>query len=183
MNSVLAQFEAGHIHGFSRMPQGTAIRAVAEIGRGLEGDFEFNRYTVDGRVFTPLNGVMSLGLRGRAGYATTGAPIQKQFTIGGAGSVRAYPQNVFFGSKMVVGNAELTFDAVDFLWSDLTVFGFADFGWTGADFDAFDVDDGIGAGGFGLALDERRIRFEIAWPIDDPLVDAPTFWFRLNPTF
>jgi hypothetical protein len=183
MNELVVEIEAGDFYQFARHPKGGAFRATAELGADFGGDFSFNRYIADGRFFTPLGRATGLSVRGRGGYGTASTPLQRVFTIGGAGTVRAYPQNEYYGRRMLLGNAELAFSQVDLLLTDAQLFGFVDAGWVGDDFDQFDFDDAFYAAGAGIALDDRHIRFEIAWPVNDSIRSEPTIWFRLNPTF
>jgi hemolysin activation/secretion protein len=188
MNSVVAHLQAGYVRGFYSVPRGTALQAEVEFGEDFGGDFAFTRYEVDGRAYLPITYYGSLSLRSRVGYATGEVPFQKTFSVGGIGSVRAYPQNYFRGTQMFLGNAELAFDDVDLLFGDLQPFGFVDLGWVGTsddDFLAFNQKELFAAAGFGVGLDQRRLRIEVAWPIDNNGFDVngPTVWFRLNPSF
>ena len=125
----------------------------------------------------------------RGGTAFGGdVPFQKGFTLGGVGSVRAYPQNAFAGTRVLLGNVEYAFEDVslfDDVVDDLQLFGFADAGWVNdAGTDIFRTDDALAAAGFGVGLDERRVRLELAWPLRDVGQGlGPSLWLRLNPTF
>ncbi len=183
MNELVVAVEAGEFYRFYRHPKGAAIRVTAELGQDFGGDFSFNRYVADGRAFFRVARDVGISIRGRGGYATAFAPPQRRFTIGGIGTVRAYPQNLYAGTRMLLSNAEVAFSQVDMLITDAQLFGFADAGWVGDDFDTFDFDEAFYAAGAGIALDDRHVRFEIAWPINDSFRKEPTLWFRLNPTF
>ncbi len=188
MNSFVLAFEGGRVHDFDERPRGAAFRLEAELGEGLGGDFSFNRYTADVRAYAPFGGA-GLNVRLRGGLTTGDAPIQKTFTLGGVGSVRAYPQNVFPGTRMLLANVELAFyegtPLNEILWDDLQLFGLFDAGWVndrGAD--AFALDDVVPSAGFGVGLDDRHLRLELAWPLRDlGFGTEPTFRLRLNPTF
>lgn len=183
LSALVVQLEAGDFTEFGSHPSGGALRAVAELGDGFGGDFAFNRYILDGRIYQPMTPYMGFAVRGRAGYATDGVPAQRLFTAGGIGTVRAYPQNVYAGRSLALGNAEISFSDVDMLIADAQLFAFADAAWVGADFVDFDRADVFSAAGIGVAFDERRLRLEIAWPLDDANQKKPTVWFRINPTF
>jgi len=130
-----------------------------------------------------------LNLRLRGGYIDGDViPVQKAFTMGGVGSVRAYPQNIFWGTRMLLANAEYTLYRQRFLddiLEDLAFFGLFDAGWTNAyGVNEFDTSDIFSAAGFGVSLDDRTVRLEIAWPLKDVGYGSdPSIWLRLNPTF
>jgi hypothetical protein len=188
MNSFVFAFEGGRIHDFDERPRGAAFRLEAEIGEGLGGDFSFNRYTGDVRAYLPMGGT-GLNVRLRGGLTTGDAPLQKTFTLGGVGSMRAYPQNVFPGTRMLLANVELAFyegtPLNEILWDDFQLFGLFDAGWVNdRGTDAFALDDVVPAAGFGIGLDGRRLRLELTWPLRDLGFGVePTLWLRLNPTF
>lgn len=188
MHSLVFAFEGGRVEGLEYLPSGAAFRAEVEIGDGLGGDFSFNRYVADGRAYLPVSRHSTLALRLRGGLATGTPPIQKLFDIGGVGTVRAYPQNAFYGSRMLLGNVEYAFEDVqlfDELVDDVQLFGFADAGWVNDQgTNRFDVDDLLAAAGFGLGLDDRTLRLELAWPLRDVGYGREaSLWLRLTPTF
>lgn len=189
MASAVFTLEGGRVRGLQSLPRGVAFRAEAELGQGLGGDFSFNRYTGDVRTYMPLNRFSSLSLRLRGGLATGDVPLQKQYTIGGQGSLRGYPQNALFGERLVLANAEYTVaevDLLDDLFDDLQIFGFGDAGWTNrfAGTNRFQLDDMLASAGFGVGLDERTVRLELAWPLNDAFGNtSPALWLRFSPTF
>ncbi len=115
-------------------------------------------------------------------------PLQKQFTLGGIGSVRAYDQNSFPGTRMLLGNVEYIVDDIDLFgdwFDDLQFIGFADFGWTNTfGTNDFDFDDVLPTAGFGIGLDDRDVRLELAFPLRDfgGGLD-PSLWLRITPSF
>ncbi len=186
--SLIGTLEVGRVRDLTGLPRGAALRADVEVGQGLGGDFDFTRVVADGRLYVPTSHQTSLSLRLRAGSAYgDDVPFQKGFTLGGVGSVRAYPQNVFYGTRMVAANAEVTVDQhglLDDLLDDLQLFGFADAGWVNRSRDAFNMDDAFGAAGFGIGLDDRQVRLEVAWPLrDEGFGLRPTLWLRIAPPF
>ena len=188
MNSVVFTLEGGQLAGLYSVPRGFAFRLEGEIGDGLGGDFTFNRYLGDVRFYSPFGYRSGFGLRLRAGYASDTAPIQKMFTLGGIGSVRAYPQNVFFGTRMILANAEYTIahiSPLDDVFEDVQVFGFGDAGWVNSfGSNQLDFDDIFPAAGVGVSFADRSVRLELAWPLKDFGGDRdPTLWLRLTPTF
>lgn len=188
MESVVVAVEGGRLHALKWRPRGLAFRAEAEFGEGLGGDFDFSRFVGDVRGYARLSDETGASIRLRGGTTSGTIPFQKAFSIGGNGSVRAYPQNAFVGDRMALLNAELEFyDASIGSWDldDTTLFGFFDAGWTNTfGTDELRMDDVLPAAGLGLALDNRKLRFELAWPLRDMGTGlSPTFLLRLNPTF
>jgi len=189
MHSLVFALEGGRVRSMRYRPIGAAFRLEAEVGQGLGGEFDFSRYSGDVRTYTRISRYSGLNLRFRGGFTEGDVPVQKAFTIGGIGSVRAYDQNIFIGTRMLLANAELELydpDIADWLFDDVTIFGLFDAGWTNtaAGRNDFRMDDVIPAAGFGIALDDRHIRFELAWPLRDLGTGRePTLWLRLNPTF
>jgi len=184
MNSVVVVAEGGTVADLDWLPRGAVFRLEAEFGRDFGGDFDFNRYLGDARVYIPFNRSSTLSLRVRGGTSTGELPFQKGYTLGGIGSVRSYPQNVLVGTRMLLGNAEYTFRQ-DWLWDDLMLSGFVDAGWVNkAESDNFDFDDIYPSAGIGVGLVDRTIRLEVAWPLRDFAGSRePSFWLRINPAF
>lgn len=191
MNSAVFALEGGQLSGLHSVPRGTAFRFEAEAGqfeavRG--GNLNFSRYLGDMRFYVPFGYSSSFGMRFRAGYASDDAPIQKLFTLGGIGSVRAYPQNAFYGTRMALANAEYTIaniSPLDDIFDDIQLFGFAEAGWVNAfGENTIEQDDIFPAAGFGLSFADRSIRLELAWPLKEYGGQKdPTLWLRLSPTF
>jgi len=190
MHSFVVTLEGGHVVGLHSLPRGAAFRFEAEVGDGLGGDFTFNRYIADVRGYVPLTSFSSFGLRLRGGL-TTGdvVPLQKQFTLGGIGTVRGYPQNLFPGTRMLLANAEYVFDDINLFFDDwlddFQLIGFVDLGWVNTlETNAFDFDDVIPSAGVGLGLDDRGVRLELAWPLRDlGTGQDPSLWLRITPSF
>ena len=188
LNSIVATLEGGQLSGMYSVPRGVAFRFDGEISDGLDNTFNFQRYLGDVRFYIPTGYKSSFGMRFRGGYATDNTPLQKLFTLGGIGSVRAYPQNIFVGTEMLLANVEYTIASVspfDDIFDDFQLFGFADAGWVNGFQDAsFDWDDVYPAAGVGTSFADRTIRLELAWPLKDFGGERdPTLWLRLTPTF
>ncbi|PEN14340.1 hypothetical protein CRI94_04710 [Longibacter salinarum] len=191
--------DAGHIRDFDGLPTGGALRVSAEIGHGLSGqddwldsspteDLQYNRYTADGRVYLPTSYDTRLALRLRGGYATSDAPAQKLFYLGGIGSMRGYGQNSVIGTKSLLANAEFIIDGatlVDDILDDLYVAIHGDAGWVGQPGEAFDMNDVLPSAGFGIGLGDRAVRLDVTWPLRDvPEANSgPSIWLRITPHF
>ncbi len=187
MHSFIGIAELGRVRGLTSLPRGAALRLEGEWGQGTGGDFDFTRLVADGRLYVPTSRQSSLSLRARAGTVVgDGIPFQKGFTLGGVGSVRAYPQNVFYGTQMVTATAEFALaqpGLLDDLLDDLQLFGFADYGWTGNS-STFALNNGVADVGIGIGLDDRRVRLELAFPLrDEGYGLSPTLWLRIAPPF
>ncbi len=187
---IVASATLGRVQGIETLPSGAAFQTEAEFGDGMGGDFAYTRLTADGRVYIRPDPGLALSLRLRATHASGDRiPVQALPSIGGLGSVRAYPQNAFAGRTAVVANAEIAiakFQLFDDVADDLFVIGFADAGRVDDAQAGFsqDTPDWIGAAGVALGLDDRAIRLELAWPLRDAgYGTSPTLWLRILPTF
>lgn len=184
LRSFSARLQTGRVASLYGLPHGWALQGEAEFGDGLGGDVDYQRYLGDARLYISPGHVYGLALRLRGAYATDDAPLQRQFTAGGLGTVRSYVQNGQIGTRLAVANAEFAVDDVDLILSDLQLFAFADMGWTGTAGSAFLDSRGLmSAAGFGVGFDQRRLRFEVAFPTRGEDRGQPWFIFRLNPTF
>lgn len=184
VQAVVVAVEGGEVKGLHHLPHGLAFRGEAELGKGFGGDFDYNRYTGDLRSYVRTSRRSSLGARLRAGY-TDGdvVPVQKGFTIGGIGSVRAHAQNAYYGTRVVIFNAEYAM-VQGWLWDELLLAGFFDAGWTNADSNEFAVDNMLKTVGIGFGLFDRTVRLDLAFPLDDFAGDKdPTLWLRIAPAF
>ncbi len=188
LRSVVAAFEGGRVEDFSYLPRGAALRAEVEAGEGLGGVGSFTRTEVDGRAYLPLSARSSFGLRLRGGAVSGDAPYQKGFTLGGVGSVRGLPQNAFYGTRMLLGNAEFSYSGITPFGhddDDLQLILFADAGWVNSRVsNRFDADHLLPSAGFGLGFDDRGSRLELAFPLKDVGAGyAPSLWLRIYPAF
>lgn len=188
LQAGFASLEGGRIRDHDDLPTGGAFRVTATLGSPFGGDLDGNRYEVDGRAFFPLTEDSRLGVRLRGGYATSTAPVQTQFTLGGIGSVRSYDQNARRGTRMLLSNVEYIMDGAtlddDFL-DDLFLVGLFDAGWVGQSDQQFRTDDVLPSAGFGIGLDDRDVRLDVTWPLRDvPATGSrPSIWLRITPNF
>jgi hypothetical protein len=184
MNSVVVAAEGGWVEDYDHLPKGAVFRIEAEFGRDFGGDFDFNRYMADGRWYIRFDRSSGLNLRVAGGTTSGVVHFQKAFTLGGLGSVRGYGQNVFVGTRMLLGNAEYSFTQ-DWLWDDLLVTGFVDAGWVNSpSTDKFDFDDVYPTAGVGVGVLDRTLRLELSFPLRDAGAGRdPSLWLRVNPSF
>ncbi len=119
---------------------------------GLRSDFDFRRHIVAGRASLPLSPHQAFAARGIAGWSGGVMPPQRQFAVGGLGSVHGYPFKEQVGDSMVLMNVEYLLG-----WrSGLHVIGFFDAGRvapSGADAPWL---KGVG---FGVGVDGLRLDF------------------------
>ena len=188
LEAVFASLTGGTIRDREDLPSGAAFRVSVERGSALGDASAYTRVEGDARGFLRLTTDTRLGLRVRGGSVTSNAPLQKQFTLGGIGSVRSFEQNAFRGANTLLANAEYIIDGAtvfDDVLDDLFVTAFADAGWVGAPGERFRTEDVLPSAGFGIGLDERSVRLDVSWPLRDvPGADSgPSLWLRFTPTF
>jgi hypothetical protein len=178
--------------------------AMAELANefDLNSDMPYNRYEAGWKFYFYLDKGTMLKWRLRAGAITGDGdiPLQKQFELGGIGTMRATPFKQLTGNAMVLSNIEMHFGSSDVVgdmeWldaEDLSLSFFLDSGWTTweskllsekdplAAFDTFDFDEMEHDVGVGLGT--NLFRAEVAWPINSIGDGLPALWFRFNPTF
>ncbi|MCA9791127.1 MAG: BamA/TamA family outer membrane protein, partial [Candidatus Eremiobacteraeota bacterium] len=113
---------------------------------GFGGDFNFTKYTIEGRHYVPLGDNHTIALRGWAGVLSGDAPISEFFFAGGPDTLRGYQQNQFFGTRFLVGNAEYRFPLGNIKFLRGAVFVDAGNAWTPGDYNdgKIYVDGGVG---------------------------------------
>ncbi len=189
MQSLVFALEGGRVSRFHTQPSGIVYRLEMEIGKGMGGEFAFNRFVADGRAYMRTTRRTTLSVRLRGGRATgESVPFQKTFSLGGIGSVRGYPQNIFRGERMLLGNAEYAisdFDVFGDWFGGLQLSGFFDAGWVSrVGKTSFEFDEMFTSAGVGLGFFERRVRLDLAFPLTDRGGSRdPSLWLRLLPAF
>ncbi len=96
------------LFGFGRRQQpGLRVEWTSEIaGHGLGGDQEFDRHVLNARGYVPLSPRQLLSGRGLFGFSHGTLPIERQFALGGIGSVRGYRFKEDAGTGMALMNVE-----------------------------------------------------------------------------
>lgn len=90
-----------------RQRPGLRLEWTSEIaGHGLAGDAEFDRHIVQARGYLPIGERTLLAMRGLFGFSNGVLPIERQFAIGGIGSVHGYRFKEASGTGMTLLNAE-----------------------------------------------------------------------------
>lgn len=94
-----------------RSSAGLRVDWSSEIaGRGLGGDYEFTRHILNARTVLPIGPHQSIAARGLFGWSDGDVPLERQFAVGGLGSVRGHPFKASAGSGMTLFNAEYALD-------------------------------------------------------------------------
>lgn len=177
----------------------------AELGSldFLDSDFDFNRYEAEIRTIYQIDPANMINWRLRGGTSTGVLPIQREFALGGIGTMRGRDFKSMTGSQMIVSNLELHLSSYRYSgdlsdrvnWSRYLVYIFLDSGWVNENpadpsdpfegFSQFSVSELKHDVGIGFSISESRasiLRFELAWPTED-LRRSPNFIVRFNPTF
>jgi hypothetical protein len=176
-------------------PEGWDISADYEI---TSGKYSYNRLSVDLRRYQPLDIYNRINFRIFAGTSEKYLPLQRNYEIGGLGTLPALPFKAFKGNRILLGNIEYLMGINDFftmLFDDDFHFGdrndvifFYDAGWVDqvsddfSLFKGFEIDDKIRQD-FGVALgfDRNSVRVGVACRLDKP--EPVTFFFRISRPF
>lgn len=75
-------------------------------GHGLGGDYDFYKFTTEGRFYKALGNGHVLALRLMAGYISGETSYNQLFTLGGSDSLRGYEDDQFKGEKMYAATLE-----------------------------------------------------------------------------
>lgn len=78
-------------------------------GKALGGEFNYNKYTAEGRQYLKVGKEQVVALRLTAGYADGHMPDSGRFAVGGADTLRGYEDDEFKGDKMLAATAEYRF--------------------------------------------------------------------------
>jgi outer membrane protein assembly factor BamA len=115
-----------------RQAPGFRLEWTSEIaGHGLEGDATFDRHIVNARGYLALSSRTLLSMRGLFGFSNGTLPIEREFALGGIGSVHGYRFKEATGTGMALLNAEYRVNLTPTLnraGDALNVFAFYDAG-------------------------------------------------------
>jgi hypothetical protein len=162
-----------------------SIGTVGFFGRGFVelggGDFDYARWTADGRAYLRLGRPAHLALRLRGGSRFDAAtmPSQKLFYVGGLGTVRGHAFRTQRGDRELLGNLEYTFlfDRLD--WGAMLFYD-AGTAWDSRTRDLADTTL-LQAIGFGFKTSDDDFQVNFAKPLDvDGGIETTV---RLNRTF
>jgi len=73
---------------------------------GLQSDFDFKRHIISARTRLPLSKHQDFGARFIGGWSNGVLPLQRQFAVGGLGSVHGYEFKEQVGDSMALVNLE-----------------------------------------------------------------------------
>lgn len=79
-------------------------------GHGMGGDYEFTRHILNTRGAMRLGPRQAVAVRGILGWSEGTLPLERQFAVGGIGSVRARKFKEAVGNELALFNAEYGFD-------------------------------------------------------------------------
>ena len=114
-------------HGRARSPL-WSINWTSEISTPtLNSDFDFKRHIINGQAWFALSPHQNVGVRAIGGWSNGVLPPQRQFAIGGIGTVLGYDFQQQVGDSMALVNLQYALG-----WRNgLKLFGFYDVGRTG----------------------------------------------------
>jgi hypothetical protein len=163
---------------------GARVDWTSEIaGHGLGGDREYDRHIVNARAQIPLTPRQSLAGRMIAGFSGGRLPVEREFAIGGIGSVHGYAFKEARGERMTLFNAEYRLDLLG--------------GWNRPSggvlrgllfFDAGRIHEPAAGSrtdwlhGVGVGLQTGPVRVEFGFRLDD-IPDSRQVLVRLGSTF
>lgn len=129
---------------------------------GFGGDFDFQKYTVDGQCYIRAGRSQVFALRARYGVGTGDISEFNQYRIGGQGSLRGYREDQFRGDREFLGTVEYRFPVVKKVQGAL----FTD--WGGAWDSGLTPDDLHASVGVGISLTTPigPLRFDYGWGED-----------------
>lgn len=200
MQSILSTIHFHSTETRKIMTGGWSVTGSAELaGDAFGGIFDFNSYTLDLRRYQPISRYNNLNIRLRGSSATGEMPPQKQFELGGLGTLPAYRFKEFSGNRLILVNAEYLvngkmFDEVEFfpswLLRNVNLILFADAGYltsvsgnSGAfdGFEALSKKTLLSDWGVGVGTRDAKLRLGFAWRTDE--AGPPMVFLRINRPF
>ncbi|HWQ62041.1 MAG TPA: outer membrane protein assembly factor [Negativicutes bacterium] len=125
--------------------EGTRFLLSAEFaGKGLGGDFDFNKYTAEDRQYFKVGHDHVVAVRLMAGYANGNMPISGKFWVGGSDTLRGYDDEQFKGNRMLAATAEYRFPVVKKV--EGVVFGDVGNAWDNGGYKFSDMHASVGVG-------------------------------------
>ncbi|AIF50696.1 outer membrane protein assembly factor [Pelosinus sp. UFO1] len=87
--------------------EGKRVSLTTEIaGQGLGGQFDFNKYIIDGRKYFKVGSKQVLAFHVSVGAVDGDVPDASKFSVGGIDTLRGYEDNEFKGNKMFTATVE-----------------------------------------------------------------------------
>ncbi|MGH9312109.1 MAG: BamA/TamA family outer membrane protein [Vicinamibacterales bacterium] len=160
-----------------RRTPGIRFEWTSELApEGLGGDFDFTRHIVNARGYAQF-GKHGFRVRGLAGGSSGVLPPQRQFALGGIGSVHGYSFKEAAGEGMFLFNAEYRLGSRSPGGARLVAFFDAGRVWQPI---AGSRDDWLKGIGGGFEIGEFRVEF--GWRLDD-IPKSLQVLVRFGPTF
>jgi hypothetical protein len=167
--------------------EGWCLFGSAEFAKKNWGsEFEFDQYIFDVRRFQPLGRYENFNVRVRVGSASGALPRQKEYELGGLGTMNAFPFKSETGNRMMLVNMEFilngsVMDDLNFwptwIFQHVNIILTSDAGFTRSAFPGAAATEGFGGlklnefhHNFGVALGNRTGSYRIgfAWRTDRP---------------
>ena len=87
--------------------------AVEHSNSAVGSDFDFTRFEIHSRRYQPIGDWHMLDLRLKVGFSAKEVPVQRQFILGGPGSLRGYDLYEFAGNQGILLNLEYRHHIID----------------------------------------------------------------------
>ena len=146
----------------------------ADVG----SDFDFTRFIANFRLYQRVAG-NSVALRLKVGVSTEPLPVQRQFIIGGPGTLRGYELYEFAGDQMALFNLEYYHNLGG---DDLSILFFIDAGHVWNDLGAFNLEDVKVNMGVGVEIvDDEDLNFTLTLAQALEWEQTPRFTFKRKP--
>ncbi|MGI5844395.1 MAG: POTRA domain-containing protein [Candidatus Xenobium sp.] len=103
--------------------------SLAFAGGVLGGDYDYTKLLLEGRYYLPLSERSTLALRAMYGAVGNKAPASEYFYAGGTDTMRAYRDNSYFGTHLLLFNAEYRFPIANIKMLSGAIFADAGNAW------------------------------------------------------
>ena len=103
--------------------------SLAFAGGALGGDYDYTKLLLEGRYYLPLSERSTLAMRAMYGAVGNKAPASEYFYAGGTDTMRAYRDNSYFGTHLILLNAEYRFPIANIKMLSGAVFADAGNAW------------------------------------------------------
>lgn len=106
-NSFTFQHVFDNRDNYFNATKGRRLSASVQYGgHGLGGDYDFYKFTTEGRFYKGLSNGHVLALRVMAGYISGETSYNQLFNLGGSNNLRGYEDDQFKGEKMYAATLE-----------------------------------------------------------------------------
>jgi hypothetical protein len=200
MRSLMLSGGVSTVTKTSRAQEGWCLFGSAEFARKSWGsEFDFDQYLFDVRRFQSLGRYESFNIRARVGTSSGALPLQKEYELGGLGTMNAFPFKSYIGNRMMLVNMEFilngsVMDDLNFwptwIFQHVNIILTSDAGFTRSVLPGVAATEGFDGlslnefhHNFGVALGNQTgtCRIGLAWRTDRP---APVqFLLRFNRPF